>query len=98
MNSPAANIVSISSKDEVSKCPSTCFNKLSLWHNILGHINFVSLKSILKLCNIPLPNKDCIEFCSSCSVGKSHRLHASLSKTVYSTAIELVHVDLWGRH
>jgi histone deacetylase 1/2 len=30
-------------------------------------------------------------------MGKSHRLHAPLSSTVYSSPFEVVHCDLWGR-
>jgi histone deacetylase 1/2 len=29
-------------------------------------------------------------------MGKSHRLHAPLSSTVYSSPFEVVHYDLWG--
>src|SRR4051812_7185189 len=75
---------------------STCSNQFSLWHNRLGHMNSVCLKSILKLYNLALPNKESTGHCSSCSIGKSHRLHAPLSNTVYSAAFDLVHVDLWG--
>lgn len=29
-------------------------------------------------------------------MGKSHRLHAPLSQTIYTTPFEFIHVDLWG--
>ena len=54
VKSSAANIVSMSSKDQSTKFSNTCSNKLSMWHNIIGHTNFVALKSILKLCKISL--------------------------------------------
>ena len=96
VESPAANVVSLSTRDHSQVLANSVCNKLSVWHNRLGHTNSVNLKFILKLCNIASSNKDNTDCCSSCNVGKSHRLYAPLSTTVYSKSCELVHVDLWG--
>jgi histone deacetylase 1/2 len=67
-----------------------------LWHARLGHPHHDALKVILKMCNINLPSKSQSSFCSACCLGKSHRLHAPSSTTVYHTPFELVTCDLWG--
>ena len=67
-----------------------------LWHKRLGHANHEALKGVLSLCNIPLPNKTAFPFCSSCCLGKSHRLSSTASTTIYSAPLELVFADLWG--
>jgi histone deacetylase 1/2 len=67
-----------------------------LWHARLGHPHHDALKDILKMCNINLPLKSQSSFCSACCLGKSHRLHAPSSTTVYHTPFELVTCDLWG--
>ena len=40
----------------------------------------------------------CIDFCSACCIGKSHRLPSTFSNTLYTYnfPLELVHNDLWG--
>ncbi|KAK2420319.1 putative mitochondrial protein [Trifolium repens] len=67
-----------------------------LWHARLGHPHHDALKEILKMCNINVPLKSQSSFCSACCLGKSHRLHAPSSTTVYYTPFELVTCDLWG--
>ncbi|KAK2378919.1 WD40 repeat-containing protein HOS15 [Trifolium repens] len=68
----------------------------NLWHARLGHPHHDSLRIALQLCNINVPSKPQIDVCSACCLGKSHRLHAPLSKTTYNTPFELVVCDLWG--
>lgn len=66
------------------------------WHNRLGHPDFNTLETELNHCNIPVSNKFAIDFCSACSVGKSHRLPSHTSTFTYIAPLELVYSDLWG--
>jgi histone deacetylase 1/2 len=71
-------------------------NDFHTWHLRLGHANTTAIQSILQLCNVSCSNKYSIPSCVFCCMGKSHRLHAPLSNTVYSAPFEVVHCDLWG--
>jgi histone deacetylase 1/2 len=71
-------------------------NAFQLWHLRLGHANFNAVKSILNLCNVPFNNNNTTFLCTHCCIGKSHRLYAPLSTTVYTNPFEVVHCDLWG--
>ena len=71
-------------------------SKYALWHTRLGHPHHQVLAEVLKTCCISLSSKSAAEFCSACSLGKSHRLPTSLSTTVYNHPFELVVCDLWG--
>jgi histone deacetylase 1/2 len=66
-----------------------------LWHQRLGHANSKVLHNVLHLCNIAFNNKNS-DFCDSCCMGKSHKIHAPLTDTVYKNPFELIHTDLWG--
>nr|KYP34572.1 Retrovirus-related Pol polyprotein from transposon TNT 1-94 [Cajanus cajan] len=66
------------------------------WHSRLGHAHNDVIKSVFKLCNFPIINKSVSDFCTSCCLGKSHKLPSQLSKTVYHTPFELIYSDLWG--
>src|ERR1044072_51213 len=66
------------------------------WHSRLGHPSLNVLKQILQSCKIPIPNKSEFDFCSACAIGKSHKLHAPASSTVYNKPLELIYTDLWG--
>ena len=68
----------------------------SLWHSRLGHPHSHVLNLVLRQCNVSSSNKNVPEFCSSCCVGKSHRLPSSVSTTVYTMPLELIFTDLWG--
>ncbi|KAK2368390.1 WD40 repeat-containing protein HOS15 [Trifolium repens] len=68
----------------------------NLWHARLGHPHHEALKEALKLCNIHISSKPQNVFCSDCCLGKSHKIHAPASTTVYTTPLELVVCDLWG--
>jgi histone deacetylase 1/2 len=68
---------------------------LSTWHSRLGHPNVDTLKRVLQSCNIPVSNKSTLDFCSSCCLGKSHRLPSHASTHTY-LPFELVYSDLWG--
>ncbi|KAL2348428.1 hypothetical protein Fmac_002428 [Flemingia macrophylla] len=71
-------------------------NSHSLWHSRLGHPNSYVLKLVLNHCKVPSSNNNVNEFCSSCCVGKSHRLPSSVSRTIYSAPLELIFTDMWG--
>jgi histone deacetylase 1/2 len=71
-------------------------NSFQLWHLRLGHAHLNAVKSVLSLCNVPFNNKSANFLCTHCCIGKSHRLHAPLSNTVYTKPFEVVHCDLWG--
>jgi histone deacetylase 1/2 len=68
----------------------------NLWHDRLGHPHHDALKEALKICNIHISSKPQNVFCSDCCLGKSHRLHAPASTTVYTLPLELIVCDLWG--
>jgi histone deacetylase 1/2 len=71
-------------------------NNFHLWHFRLGHANSTAIKTILNLCKVPCSNKNASLSCTFCCIGKSHRLHAPLSSTVYTKPFEVIHCDLWG--
>jgi len=43
-----------------------------------------------------LPNKTLYDFCSSCCLGKAHRLPSFSSTASYTKPLELIFCDLWG--
>lgn len=47
------------------------------------------------MCNIPSSNKQNL-FCTSCNLGKAHKLHAPLTHIVYHKAFDVIYTDLWG--
>jgi histone deacetylase 1/2 len=71
-------------------------NDFHTWHLRLGHAHTSAIQSVLQLCNVACSNKYSIPSCVFCCMGKSHRLHAPLSTTVYSNPFEVIHCDLWG--
>lgn len=66
------------------------------WHYRLGHANSNVIKLILQKCKFPYINKTVSDFCSSCCLGKAHRLPSRLSTTVYNVPFALIYSDLWG--
>lgn len=50
----------------------------------------------LKHCNVSIFNKPSLLVCKSCCLGKSHKLNAHLSSTVYHASFDVVDTDLWG--
>ena len=67
-----------------------------LWHNKLGHPNAKVIKKVSSLCNIPTINKDLLDFCNACCLGKHHKFLFLNSTIEYTKPLELVHLDLWG--
>jgi len=68
----------------------------STWHSRLGHPSAATQKLVMQLCKIPLMNKNELDFCCSCCLGKAHSLHSPLSSTSYSQPLKLIFSDLWG--
>lgn len=68
----------------------------SLWHGRLGHANSNTVKIVLDICKVPFRNKNSLDFCNACCLGKSHRLHAPASTHTYQTPFEVVYSDIWG--
>lgn len=66
-----------------------------LWHCRLGHASLPVVNNVLSICNLPLFNKNSHSVCSSCCLGKHHRLPFPHS-TTYSHPLELIHTDVWG--
>ncbi|CAJ2671926.1 unnamed protein product, partial [Trifolium pratense] len=85
-----------SNNNNISGCAPMTVSLYDLWHARLGHPHHDALKEALKLCNVNIPSKSPNGLCSACCLGKSHRLHAPSSTTVYHTPFELVTCDLWG--
>ncbi|XP_019431638.1 PREDICTED: uncharacterized protein LOC109338780 [Lupinus angustifolius] len=92
LNSPTCNKSSSGMCNE----PSSHTSVVSLWHNRLGHPHETVVKTVLTDCKISHNHKYVFDFCSSCCVGKSHRLHSPTLSTVYNASFDLVYVDLWG--
>lgn len=61
-----------------------------------GIVGVDALKTVLRNCNISIPNKNVFDFCSSCSLGKAHRLPSPLSSTVDDAPLHLIVSDIWG--
>jgi histone deacetylase 1/2 len=69
---------------------------LHKWHVRLGHAHIKAVQSVLQSCNIPWSNKTPFLPCTICCIGKSHRLYAPISSTIYTKPFEVIHCDLWG--
>lgn len=83
----------------VSHSNSTLLNNCNtsvLWHNRLGRANFTFVAPILKLYNIHSSNKHSNTFCTSCNLGKTHRLRAPLIDTAYHKPFDMIYTNLWG--
>lgn len=86
----------IDSGQKTTKVNCMSYDALSLWHYRLGNVNFLTVRHVLSLCDIKVHNKIASKKCSSCCLGKSHRLHAPHALTVYESPFDLVYADLWG--
>ncbi|KAG8488706.1 hypothetical protein CXB51_016682 [Gossypium anomalum] len=67
-----------------------------LWHSQLGHPCNNVLSHVLRTCNIPVKRNSLPQVCSSCQLGKAHKLPFDHSTTMYSSPFELVVSDVWG--
>lgn len=70
-----------------------------LWHQRLGHPHAIILNKLLNSCNLPMAKSivpRTIVDCTSCSLGKMHKLPFDLSNTQVNAPFDLVHIDVWG--
>ena len=97
INKPES-MMSVVSKEHCTSCKDQRINKtLDCWHMRLGHPNASDLRKTLSACNITFGNKIFeLSFCKACQYGKMHRLSFKSSESKSSTALEIIHSDLWG--
>ena len=81
---------------DVQPLPSFNCSVFELWHNRLGHPSAKIINTVLNTSNVSHRNKSLISVCSACCLGKIHKSPFSLSTTVYTEPLQLVHSDLWG--
>lgn len=68
-----------------------------LWHSHLGHVNFQTVKVVMKLCDIPITKFNNVDlFCKACCLGKSQRILSPPSFTQHNTPFKFIHTNLWG--
>lgn len=87
--SPAAPRV-----NSMSMCNTSRISVPLLWHQWLGHPCNSVLSKVLRSCNISFKNNYLPSVCSTCQLGKSHKLSFSTSTTVYFVPFELVVSDV----
>lgn len=51
---------------------------------------------VLRGCNIHFTRHNLSTVCSTCRLGKAHKLPFNSSNTLYSLPFELVEIDVWG--
>ncbi|KAH9648420.1 retrovirus-related pol polyprotein from transposon RE1 [Citrus sinensis] len=71
---------------------------VSLLHNRLGHPSKHVVQTLLRnsCINISSDNKQQLEFCNACQLGKLHQFHFSATEIKSKNPLELIHTDLWG--
>ena len=90
---------SVAESSEADKASSRNFrtNDMDLWHYRLGHPNLSVLRNTLLSCNQLNINKNIFpSFCNACQYGKQAKQSFKSIETKTSTALELIHSDLWG--
>ena len=58
--------------NKMSNVKSNCL--FNIWHNILSRASTQIVKHVLAQCNILYRNKSNLHFCSTCCLGKIHKL------------------------
>jgi hypothetical protein len=66
------------------------------WHNRLGHPALSIVRKVLASNKLPVYSSKATAVCSSCQMGKSHRLHFSNSLSRSSRPLQLLFLDVWG--
>ncbi|TQE05315.1 hypothetical protein C1H46_009090 [Malus baccata] len=67
----------------------------ALWHSRLGHVSFSILQHLVSANKLPIKGSISSKFCQFCPLGKSHKLPFSLSSSMASSPLELIHCDVW---
>lgn len=79
---------------------STMNNKIrvegSVWHDRLGHLHQIVLDIVVKGINQHIISYSCYTVCSSCQMGKSHKLSLRNIQVRSSKPFEIVHMDIRG--
>ena len=71
-------------------------SQLNVWHQQLGHPSLSILKRVLNACNISYSKNKRALLCTTCQLGKQHKLPFQSSYTIYKHLLELVHVNIWS--
>ncbi|RDX91656.1 putative mitochondrial protein, partial [Mucuna pruriens] len=71
--------------------PTNSFVKSQASNQVLLEVHGINAVKL-----VPYNNKIAFEFCNTCCLGKSHKLYAPPSLTVYTSPSELLFSDLWG--
>ncbi|GFP91838.1 retrovirus-related pol polyprotein from transposon tnt 1-94, partial [Phtheirospermum japonicum] len=66
------------------------------WHHRLAHPHESVLRRLLSDYNLPISTNKLLLPCSSCQLGKSHRLHFPNSHVSAEQPFDLVYSDVWG--
>ena len=71
---------------------------VSLFHNRIGHPSKHVVQTLLSNNCITFTgdNKQKLEFCNACQLGKLHQFHFSATDIKLKYPLELIHTDLWG--
>lgn len=69
-------------------------SQFELWHCRLGHPSSPIVSTVLKLCHLPYTFNSTKSLCTSCCVGKSHKLPFYNNFTPCSAPLEVVHSDI----
>ena len=90
----ASNSVPFNSFSHVMADHNSGDNVDLLWHNRLGHVPFVKMKSIIGLPVIFSSKQPYC--CNICQMSRQQRLPFSHSTSQTKSIFELLHIDLWG--
>lgn len=95
---PAAclHATSSTSTSSIQDSIKTSFSSLNHWHFRLGHPTTSVVKQVLLGCNNSFSRYEKFNLCSSCQLGKSHKLPFTYSHKTLSALFELVYADVWG--
>lgn len=74
---------------------SSKLEKITTWHERLGHQNIAHVRNVLKRYEVPFIDEENF-FCEACVMGKQHRLSHSLSSSRETKPGGLIHMDLCG--
>lgn len=68
----------------------------NMWHQCLGHPANKVVKNLASHCHISFYSNKEFDFCSSCPLGKSHKLPFPISDIVTNAPLDIIYSDIWG--
>ena len=81
-------------------CPTTSFDEIEIWHQMLGHLNYKNLTKIVNtgaIRGIPKLGIKKNRVCGPCQLGKQLKVsHKVLQQVTTTKILELLHMDLIG--